>query len=61
MYHKMTLANGLRSMIVDMPHMESVALAVWIGIGGRFENKYYSDTTPYQIHMLSLRAAPTPT
>ena len=52
MYHKMTLANGLRSMIVDMPHMESVALGVWIGIGGRFENKNNSGISHYLEHMI---------
>ena len=52
MYHKTVLPNGLRSMIVDMPHMESVALGVWIGAGGRYENTQNTGISHYLEHMV---------
>ena len=52
MYKKAVLPNGLRSMIVNMPHMESVALGIWIGAGGRYENKKNAGISHYLEHMV---------
>ncbi|MBL7069155.1 MAG: insulinase family protein [Candidatus Omnitrophica bacterium] len=52
MYHKSVLPNGLKVMIVDMPHMESVALGVWIAAGGRYENTQNTGISHYLEHMV---------
>ncbi|MFH1753359.1 MAG: pitrilysin family protein [Candidatus Omnitrophota bacterium] len=52
MYHKTVLDNGLRIMMLDMPYMESVALGVWIGIGGRYESKANSGISHFLEHMV---------
>jgi len=52
MYHKTVLPNGLKAMIVDMPYMESVALGVWIGAGGRYENRQNIGMSHYLEHMV---------
>lgn len=52
MYHKFTLPNGLRIMVLDMPYMESVALGVWIRTGGRYENKNNAGISHYLEHMV---------
>lgn len=38
MHRLKTLDNGLRIMANPMPHMESVALGIWVRAGGRYEN-----------------------
>ena len=38
MYKKHVLNNGFRTIISPMPHMESVSLGIWIGVGGRYES-----------------------
>ncbi|NQT06042.1 MAG: insulinase family protein [Candidatus Omnitrophica bacterium] len=52
MYHKTVLPNGLRVMIVDMPHMESVSLGIWIGTGGRYENMQNAGISHFLEHMV---------
>ncbi|MEE8359652.1 MAG: pitrilysin family protein, partial [Candidatus Omnitrophota bacterium] len=52
MYHKTVLKNGLRIMMLDMPYMESVALGVWIGTGGRYESKTNSGISHFLEHMV---------
>lgn len=52
MYQKTVLSNGLRVMIVDMPHMESIALGVWIAVGGRYENRKTTGISHYLEHMV---------
>lgn len=37
MYKKIKLNNGLRIILYRMPNMRSVALGIWIKIGGRYE------------------------
>ncbi len=39
MYRIKVLKNGLKVITSSMPHMESVAIGLWIGVGGRYENK----------------------
>ncbi len=52
MYHKTTLPNGLKVMVVNMPYMESVALGIWIGAGGRYENKNNAGISHFLEHMV---------
>lgn len=39
MYGKSTLENGLRLVTHKMPQRNSAALGIWIGVGGRYEDK----------------------
>ncbi|TAN61279.1 insulinase family protein, partial [bacterium] len=39
MYGKSTLDNGLRLVTHKMPQRNSAALGIWIGAGGRYEDK----------------------
>jgi predicted Zn-dependent peptidase len=39
-------------MVLDMPYMESVALGIWIGTGGRYENKINAGISHYLEHMV---------
>jgi len=52
MYHKTQLPNGLRIMVINLPHMESVSLGIWIGTGGRYENKQNSGISHCLEHMV---------
>ncbi len=52
MYHKAVLPNGLKVMMVNMPYMESVAMGIWIGAGGRYENRYNAGISHYLEHMV---------
>lgn len=52
MYHKTVLPNGLRVMVIDMPYMESIALGIWIGAGGRYENKKTAGMSHFLEHMV---------
>ena len=36
-YRLTTLPNGVRIATIEMPHMQSVSLGVWAGVGGRYE------------------------
>jgi len=51
--HKMIkLKNGLRIITKPVRNVDSVALGIWIGIGGRFENKKNSGISHFLEHML---------
>ncbi|MBM3859481.1 MAG: insulinase family protein [Verrucomicrobia bacterium] len=52
MYNVTTLPNGLRVATAEMPCMESVALGLWIGVGGRCENKQQSGISHFIEHLL---------
>src|SRR3989338_11410710 len=39
MYEKSKLNNGLRLVTYKMPQRKSAALGIWIGAGGRYEDK----------------------
>ena len=52
MYRKNTLRNGLRIITSNMPHMESVSIGVWIGVGGRYEEKKLCGMSHVLEHML---------
>ncbi|MFH1594483.1 MAG: pitrilysin family protein [Candidatus Omnitrophota bacterium] len=52
MYKKVVLKNGLKVIVAEMNHMESVSIGVWIGVGGRYESKKYSGMSHLAEHML---------
>lgn len=52
MYRKTILDNGLRIITHHMPHMESVALGIWINVGARFENKKNNGIAHFLEHLL---------
>jgi len=47
-----TLPNGLRVITSPMPQMNSVALGVWIGIGGRYESRRVTGISHFIEHLL---------
>ena len=46
------LANGLRVATAEMPHMASVSLGIWVGIGSRYEPAALSGACHFIEHML---------
>ena len=52
MYEITTLPGGLRVITAPMPHMESVSIGVWIGIGGRYESRSRSGISHFLEHLL---------
>lgn len=52
MYKTLTLNNGLRIAIHPMNWMESVAVGIWIGVGGRYENSYNAGISHFLEHIL---------
>jgi len=51
-YKKTKLDNGLRIITNPMPKMQSVALGIWIKVGGRFENVQNKGISHYLEHIL---------
>lgn len=47
-----TLANGLRLLTVEMPHLHSVELACYIGVGSRHEPRRLAGISHFLEHML---------
>lgn len=52
MYKKTTLNNGIRIITHNMPKMQSVALGIWIKVGGRYESAENKGSSHYLEHML---------
>lgn len=52
MYKKIILDNGLRIVMNKMPKMKSVALGIWINVGGRFENVTNKGISHYLEHLV---------
>ncbi len=52
MYHKTTLPNGLRVISHNIKERDSVALGIWIGVGGRYENDRVKGAAHFLEHML---------
>src|SRR5713101_5808110 len=46
-YRKVTLPNGLRILVSEMPETRSVSLAVYVGIGSRIETKDDAGTSHF--------------
>jgi predicted Zn-dependent peptidase len=51
-YQLSKLSNGTRLATFEMPHMQSVALGVWAGVGGRFETKSMSGISHFLEHLM---------
>ncbi|MDB6028320.1 MAG: Peptidase domain protein [Verrucomicrobiales bacterium] len=52
MYQITRLENGLTVATAEMPHMASVSLGIWIGIGGRYEPAPISGISHFIEHLL---------
>jgi predicted Zn-dependent peptidase len=46
-----TLPNGLRVITHAMPHLETVSLGVWVGVGARFETARQNGISHFLEHM----------
>jgi len=51
-YNKTVLSSGLRIISHNMPNRESVALGIWINVGGRYENTENKGISHYLEHLL---------
>jgi len=52
MYQVTRLQNGLTVATAEMPHMASVSVGLWVGVGGRHESKELSGVSHFIEHML---------
>ena len=52
MYKITRLENGLAVATVEMPHMSSVSLGIWVGVGGRYESESLSGVSHFIEHLL---------
>lgn len=52
MYKRTQLNNGLRIITYQMPRMQSVALGIWIKVGGRYESDKNKGISHYLEHLL---------
>ncbi len=60
-YRKVTLPNGLRILVGEMPETRSVSLAVYVGVGSRIETKDDAGTSHFLEHMVFKGSAKRPT
>jgi predicted Zn-dependent peptidase len=51
-YQLSKLSNGTRLATFEMPHMQSVALGIWAGVGGRFETKPMNGISHFIEHLM---------
>jgi predicted Zn-dependent peptidase len=51
-YNLTTLANGCRIASVDLPHMRSVSVGFWAGVGGRHESPAITGISHFIEHLL---------
>jgi predicted Zn-dependent peptidase len=51
-YHITRLSNGLRIATAELPHMASVAVGLWAGVGGRYEPVPFSGAAHFIEHLL---------
>jgi predicted Zn-dependent peptidase len=52
MYKVTRLENGLAVATAEMPHMASVSVGIWVGVGGRFEPAEVSGVSHFIEHLL---------
>ena len=52
MYQATRLENGLTVATAEMPHMASVSLGIWVGVGGRCEAEEVGGISHFIEHML---------
>src|SRR5437870_12638848 len=60
-YRKVTLSNGLRILVGEMPETRSVSIAVYVGIGSRIETKDDAGTSHFLEHMVFKGTGKRPT
>ena len=46
------LPSGVRVATAEMPHMDSVSLGIWVGVGGRYESARLSGASHFIEHLL---------
>lgn len=51
-YYRDTLANGLRIVSVEMPHLHSAEMHCYVGVGGRCETAEHAGLSHFLEHML---------
>jgi predicted Zn-dependent peptidase len=51
LYRKTTLDNGLRVLVSTMPHTYSVCVAIFIGVGSRYESESEAGTSHFIEHI----------
>ena len=61
MYELSTLDNGLRILTVTIPHVQSVSLAAFVGVGSRYECAEVAGASHFIEHMLFKGTARWPT
>jgi predicted Zn-dependent peptidase len=61
MYEMTTLANGLRVLTVTLPHVQSVSLGFFLGVGSRYESEAVAGASHFVEHMLFKGTAKWPT
>src|SRR3974377_2340429 len=52
MYHLPRLGNGLTIATAEMPHMMSVSVGLWIGVGSRYEPAQLNGACHFIEHLL---------
>ena len=52
MYQLTTLSNGVRVATAEMPHMTSVCVGLWAGVGGRHESARLNGAAHFLEHLL---------
>jgi predicted Zn-dependent peptidase len=52
MYKVTRLENGLAVATAEMPHMASVSVGIWVGVGGRFEPAALNGVSHFIEHLL---------
>jgi predicted Zn-dependent peptidase len=52
LYQKTILPNGLRVLTSSMPHTRSVCIAIFVGVGSRYETELEAGTSHYIEHLL---------
>jgi predicted Zn-dependent peptidase len=60
-YSKKILTNGIKLLIVPMPHLSSVTLTVWVKTGSRNETKQNNGISHFIEHMLFKGSSKRPT
>lgn len=60
-HQRITLANGVRVLISEMPEARSVSVAVYVGVGSRSESKLNAGTSHFLEHMVFKGTANRPT
>jgi predicted Zn-dependent peptidase len=61
MYELATLSNNLRVLTVTLPHVQSVSLGLFLGVGSRYESEALAGASHFIEHMLFKGTARRPT